>query len=263
MASMGLKTFYKYQGTGNDFIIIDDRKEKFDDQNAALLKRLCDRKYGIGADGLILLRPSVSADFSMVYFNADGNESTMCGNGGRCIALFANKLGIAGLKTTFNAIDGLHKAKITDSSVALQMKDVPEIELNEEYCVVDTGSPHYLSMQQDIGKMELIKEARKIRYNDRFKEEGVNVNFVEHKENGLFVRTYERGVENETLSCGTGMVAAALYAYSLGIMSKNNCYTVHTNGGKVEVSFIEKESSFVNIWLNGPAECVFKGEINE
>jgi len=256
------QTFYKYQGTGNDFILIDDRNQSFECNNAQLIRQLCDRKFGIGADGLILLRPSDEADFRMVYFNADGNESSMCGNGGRCIAYFSNMLGYSGPETTFIAIDGLHKATISGDIVALLMQDAGPLEIGDGHCVINTGSPHYVIQKPDLEDIDIIQEARKVRYSKRFEKEGINVNFLEEKEGELYVRTYERGVENETLSCGTGMVAATLYADALGMGSKTGGYRVNSIGGSVEVSFESKGTFYENIWLKGPVGFVFKGEIN-
>lgn len=255
--------FYKYQGTGNDFILLDNR-----DNNISLTTEqvnfLCNRRFGVGADGLILLELEPGVDFKMVYYNSDGNLSSMCGNGGRCIVAFASLLGLIGSKTKFMAVDGLHEAVVQeDGTVGLKMKDVNHVEEGEDYFYLDTGSPHYVKVVEGIEAYDVFNEGRTIRYNNRFEAEGTNVNFIEKKEKGLFVRTYERGVEAETLSCGTGVTAAALVAAINGMASgKNNC-SIQTPGGWLEVSF-EKvlDKHFYNIWLKGPATLVFSGAIS-
>ncbi len=253
-------TFSKYQGTGNDFIIIDNR-----DNATTLTKKqiaqICDRRFGVGADGLMFLENHPSLDFNMRYFNSDGNESTMCGNGGRCLVAFAQSLAIIGKETTFNTIDGTHKAFIKQKDiVALQMQDVTEVLRMDGHYFVDTGSPHYVIFLQDIKAMDVYTEGNKIRESNRFAPEGVNVNFVEMNNKKLFVRTYERGVENETLSCGTGVTAAAICA-SKELNTDKNTFDISTRGGDLQVSF-ERDPNhrFTNIWLTGPAKFVFKGE---
>ena len=252
---------YKYQGTGNDFVLLDNR------DNSILLsteqiKWLCDRRFGVGADGLMLLELAPNVDFKMVYYNGDGNESSMCGNGGRCITAFAKHIGVIENEAKFIAIDGLHEAKISEDWVSLKMNDVRKIEVGNDYFYLNTGSPHYVKFVSDVESLDVYAEGKKIRYNTRFEAEGTNVNFIEKKENELFVRTYERGVENETLSCGTGVTAAALVAAIGGVSTtKNNC-VIKTLGGNLNVKF-EKvlENTFYNIWLEGPAAFVFKTEI--
>ena len=252
---------YKYQGTGNDFVLIDNRNQDIllTTEN---IKWLCNRRFGIGADGLMLLEFQEGVDFKMVYYNSDGNESSMCGNGGRCITAFAKLLGIIESSAKFIAIDGMHEAKIEDEFVSLKMNEVKQIETGENYFYLNTGSPHYVQFVDDIDTIDVFTEGKKIRYNDRFKAEGTNVNFIQKTEHELVVRTYERGVENETLSCGTGVTAAALVAALTGnSTTKNNC-SVKTLGGNLNVTF-EKvlESNFYNIWLEGPAVFVFKTSI--
>jgi diaminopimelate epimerase len=250
--------FYKYQGTGNDFIMIDDRESTFDISDNKLIAALCERRMGIGADGLILLRNHPSLDFEMIYFNSDGNQSTMCGNGGRCIIDFAVMLEIIKTETTFMAIDGEHKGQFLGDTISLQMNDVASIDGVGDGLVLDTGSPHYIEMVDDLNYMNVAEEGRKIRNSTPFKKEGINVNFVQDSSE-LHVRTYERGVEDETLSCGTGVVATALamhYANCIG----ENLVNVKTNGGELTVSFEEFNGTYRNIWLIGEASMVYAGE---
>ena len=255
-------SFYKYQGTGNDFIIIDNRNSVFDRANNALVEKLCHRRFGIGADGLMLLQNKSGYDFEMVYYNSDGKEGSMCGNGGRCIVEFARTLGLAKEKTIFYAPDGSHEAIVKPSFVSLKMNDVNGIEHNEEFCFLNTGSPHYVKFVQDINNYNVFDEGRKIRYNERFKAQGTNVNFVEKTGNELFVRTYERGVENETYSCGTGVTAAALVAAIKNKSTAADYCEIKTPGGNLKVKFKQQSTnSFTDVWLEGPAEFVFKGEI--
>ena len=251
--------FVKYQATGNDFILIDNREKTFkNDQN--LVERLCRRRFGIGADGLILLENDETYDFKMVYFNADGGESSMCGNGGRSIVRFARELGIIGEKTTFQAIDGPHEALIQDDFIRLKMKDAFVEESSEDYAVIDTGSPHYVIFKDNVKSIDVKAEGAKIRYSERFAERGINVNFVEAiSDRELFVRTYERGVEDETYSCGTGVTAASLI---WGAKKGHSPVLVHTLGGNLEVSFQYRAGNFTEVYLSGPAVPVFYGTLN-
>ena len=256
-------SFYKYQATGNDFIIIDNRLKVFDKNDTKLVAKLCNRRLGIGADGLILLESDNDFDFRMVYFNSDGNQSTMCGNGGRCIVSFAKKLNIICDSTIFLAIDGSHEAKINNNLVELKMKDVSAIKKIENGYFLDTGSPHYVSLRSHISKIDVQKEGGFIRNNDIFKKDGVNVNFVEiFDENRFSVRTYERGVEAETLSCGTGVTAVAIAMHAdKKTFSKN--LVIKTRGGSLKVNFSEKRSNYSDVWLSGPCEFIFEGVINK
>jgi len=253
-------TFYKYQGTGNDFVMIDNRAKTFPKENTDKIALLCDRRFGIGADGLILLEEDKNTDFKMVYFNADGNESTMCGNGGRCIVAFANQLGIIKNKTTFIAVDGVHNAFINNKKVSLQMIDVTEITQKNDAVFTDTGSPHHVQLVKEVAHYPVVNEGRKIR-NDLYGTAGSNVNFVEKIDAQTFkVRTYERGVENETLACGTGVTAVALAMHKTQQTNKNTVKLL-VEGGELEVTFTEKENGYQDIFLTGDATFVFKGEI--
>lgn len=253
--------FYKYHGAGNDFIIVDNRVNFFRKENNKLIAKLCDRRYGIGADGLILLQDHDQSNFRMIYFNSDGYEGSLCANGGRCIVAFANQLGIIGKHTHFIASDGIHEAMVVNPGyVKLKMADITEIEVGDEYFFLNTGSPHYVEFTENLENMDVFNEGRKIRYNERFNKAGTNVNFVEIEKEGLFVRTYERGVENETYACGTGIVASAISA-AMRSNSDTTSYSVHARGGDLLVSFERNNNRFQNIWLEGPAEFVFSGDI--
>lgn len=253
--------FYKYQGTGNDFVIFDNREGKLSFTKAQVAA-LCHRRFGIGADGLMLLNKHPQADFEMVYYNADGGESSMCGNGGRCLVRFAADAGLYRSLYRFVAIDGEHEARMEDGGkVALKMADVKAIRLHGSASVLDTGSPHYVQTVKDVMGLDVFNAGRAVRNNNEFRKEGINVNFVEHTEepDTIVVRTYERGVEDETLSCGTGVTAAALVNYH----NENgyNCVNVKTKGGSLSVEFDRTEKGFENIWLIGPAVKVFEGEV--
>lgn len=254
--------FYKYQGTGNDFIIIDNRDLKFDRADNAMVAQLCDRRFGIGADGLMLLQTKNGYDFEMVYYNSDGNESSMCGNGGRCIVEFARTLALVKEHAHFIATDGEHEAVVKPSFISLKMKDVDDIELNSNFSFLNTGSPHYVAFVDYVASYNVFEEGKKIRNNDRFKTKGTNVNFIEKTNTELFVRTYERGVEGETYSCGTGVTAAALVAAVKNVSTAQNYCDIKTLGGNLKVKFQKHpDNSFTDVWLEGPATFVFKGEI--
>ncbi|MCH8904927.1 MAG: diaminopimelate epimerase [Bacteroidetes bacterium] len=255
--------FHKYQGTGNDFIIIDNREKLVDRQNAPLFNKLCDRKFGIGADGVILLENHDSLDFNMIYFNADGNESSMCGNGGRCITAFAESLGMISGNCKFEATDGIHQAEILgDGIIKLQMSDVTEYDQHENFFVVNTGSPHYVKYCSGVSDIDIVKEGREIRQSNEYKAEGINVDFIEKENDRLMVRTYERGVEDETLACGTGVVASVLAAEAAEMLSNGSPAQVITPGGELTVYFEKFNGGYNNIWLEGPVEFVYYGEIN-
>lgn len=253
--------FRKYHGAGNDFVLVDARRGlAFPRTGTALIARLCDRHFGIGADGLILLEDHEEYDFAMAYFNSDGRPSTMCGNGGRCIVAFARDLGIERETYRFLAADGPHLARLLPGGeVALQMSDVAAIEAGEDFYFLDTGSPHYVRFVDDLDGVAVVADARKIRYNDRFRAEGTNVNFVHATSAGLRIATYERGVEDETLACGTGVTAAALAAAARGGATGRQTVEVQARGGNLRVSFLRATDGFQDIWLIGPAQFVFSG----
>lgn len=254
-------TFYKYQGTGNDFVILDNRQEIFPKNDTKLVARLCDRKFGIGADGLMLLETSATTDFTMIYYNADGNLSTMCGNGGRCLVAFAEYLGIFSNKTTFEAIDGLHEASIDKNIVNLKMIDVENVIIKDDYAFANTGSPHHVQLVDTIENFDVFTNGRKIR-NEIYGTEGSNVNFVEQKSDTTFrVRTYERGVEDETLACGTGVTAVALAMHKTKKTESTNI-NLEVEGGELAVSFTPEKDGYTNVYLKGPAVQVFKGTID-
>lgn len=253
-------TFYKYQGTGNDFVMIDNRNGQFPKEDTELVAKICHRRFGVGADGLILLENDAETDFRMVYFNADGKEGSMCGNGGRCIVAFANFLDVIEEETVFNAVDGLHKATIVGDVVSLKMLDVSEIKEKSNALFMDTGSPHHIQLVNGLKSFNVAKEGARIRYGI-YGEKGSNVNFVETNVDGGFsIRTYERGVEDETLSCGTGVTAVALGMYHLG-NTKEKTVAVKALGGNLEVSFKEDHGAYSDIYLKGEAKQVFKGEL--
>jgi len=253
-------TFHKYQGTGNDFVIIDNRNDIFPKKNTETINNLCNRYFGIGADGLILLENHDTTDFKMVYFNADGNESTMCGNGGRCIVAFAHKLNLFDEKTTFMAIDGLHHATIKSNIVSLQMIDVNTIKVEEQYAFTNTGSPHHVQLVENIAEFDVVSVGRKLR-NKIYGTEGSNINFAEQQNETTFrVRTYERGVEDETLACGTGVTAVAIAMHKTK-KTTSNAVNLLVEGGKLAVSFEIKNDIYSNIHLTGSADFVFTGTI--
>ncbi|AVR43896.1 diaminopimelate epimerase [Christiangramia fulva] len=256
-------TFFKYQGTGNDFVMIDNRDHKISKNNTKLIRHLCDRRFGIGGDGLICLENAEEKefDFKMIYFNADGNESSMCGNGGRCLVAFAKFLGIIENSAKFIAVDGPHEAFIKNGIISLKMQNIDAVSKIEDALYLNTGSPHHVIFREGIATMDVKKEGADIRYSDHYKTEGTNVNFVEPvTENEFSVRTYERGVEDETLSCGTGVTAVAIAAFHAGKTSSNSVDLL-VQGGKLNVKFEEKNGKYSEVWLSGPAEFVFKGEI--
>ncbi len=252
--------FYKYHGTGNDFIIIRDTQsiKKLDNNQ---IKLLCDRRFGIGADGLMLLKEHDKHDFFMEYYNADGMLGSMCGNGGRCITAFAKKIGLIHDKTVFAASDGIHQAFIDDDNIVkLKMINIEKITVADEYIFMDSGSPHYIEFVENVDAIDVVNRGREIRYGNLFKN-GTNVNFVSTHNSGIALRTYERGVEDETLSCGTGAVASAI-AFHIKNNLSDKMVKVNARGGKLEVSFEQNQDKFTDIYLKGAAQFVFSGEID-
>jgi len=254
--------FFKYQGCGNDFILIDNRQAAIS-LSKEQIASLCHRRFGIGADGLMLLENAPGFDFRMVYFNSDGGESTMCGNGGRCIVAFAHHLGIVQSEANFIAVDGVHTAKILEQNkVCLGMQDVAAIKLYEDHALLDTGSPHFVQWVDSLVDFPVVEQGRSIRYDQAFAPGGTNVNFAKVvAEDTLEVRTYERGVEDETMSCGTGVTAVAIASSgaALGQFSK----TIHTPGGILSVDFFKKQKdAAILVQLTGAARFVFDGKLD-
>lgn len=251
-------SFHKYQGTGNDFVMIDDRSLTFPMKDTRLIGFLCDRKMGIGADGVILIQNHPEYDFNMVYFNPDGSRS-LCGNGSRCAIAFAKALGIIQDQTTFETTDGVHDAHITDEIIHFHLHDVQTVKSIDSDWFVDTGSPHHIRLVEDVEHFDVYQQGRNIRYSDYYSPKGTNVNFVEKFPDRIKVRTYERGVENETLSCGTGVTACALAASTFGFESP---VLVQAPGGNLIVSFEKSDDGhFSQVYLAGPAKKVFEGSI--
>jgi diaminopimelate epimerase len=253
--------FNKYQGAGNDFIIIDNREDIFNPGNSELINKMCDRRFGIGADGLILINKKPGFDFEMIYFNSDGFKGSMCGNGGRCAADFAIKSGIAGKKLKFIAADGIHDAISEEGLIRLRMNDVNNIGSLAGNYFINTGSPHYVIFTSGLDDLDVNNEGKKIRWSKDFQPGGTNVNFVEPENNGIYVRTFERGVEAETLSCGTGVTASAIASVLSG-QFVSNPVSVRTRGGNLNVKFDIVGNQISNIWLSGAATFVFEGKID-
>lgn len=254
--------FFKYQGTGNDFVILDNRDNRYDDLTAKQVNHLCNRRFGIGGDGLILLNKKKYFDFEMIYYNADGNKGSMCGNGSRCLVKFASQQGMLKSNYYFVASDGKHQAEIDmNNIIRIKMQDVYSVEYHNGHAILNTGSPHFVKFASNVEDIDVHATGSDIRHSKQFEEEGINVNFAESTdEDGIFVRTYERGVEDETMSCGTGVTASALmFAHN---ENGFNRVEVKTPGGNLSVEFDRiDDQHFENIWLCGPAELVYKGEI--
>jgi diaminopimelate epimerase len=252
--------FYKYQGAGNDFVMIDEIN-KSNNLTENQIQRLCDRRFGIGADGLLIIKASENYDFEMIYYNSDGREASMCGNGGRCIVQFAKDLNIISESCRFIAVDGEHNANITKSNVSLQMQDVNIPENIREH-LFQTGSPHFIKEVKDLDSFDVNNEGHKLRHDNRFAPEGCNVNFISAiSEQEIFQRTYERGVEEETLACGTGATAGAAFQATKHNL-ENAEILVHMKGGDLKVSLLRQNNKFVQVWLTGPAKFVFEGSIS-
>lgn len=252
--------FNKYQGAGNDFVMIDNRQGIINPENVKLINKLCDRRFGIGGDGLILISDHPEADFEMKYFNSDGKIGSMCGNGGRCAAHFAWKHNVAGKSQRFMAYDGIHHASVEEDIVRLQMANVNEFRLIDDNYSIDTGSPHYVLFTDDVDALDVYQEGKKIRWSPEFAPGGTNVNFVQLSDNGLYVRTFERGVEDETLACGTGVTASAIAAVLKGHFGTSSV-NVRARGGNLKVDFDINDKNITNVWLTGPATFVFEGMI--
>ena len=255
--------FYKYEGCGNDFVIIDERSGELQ-LSESQIAAICDRRFGIGADGVLLLGNHAEYDFQMVYFNADGSRATMCGNGGRCLSAFAHKMNAMGDKGKFIADDGPHTAEIqwiedTITQVAISMKDATPQEVSAQHIFINTGTPHYVLFVDDIETADVVETGRKIRNNSQFAPTGTNVNFVQLAPGEIFVRTYEKGVEEETLACGTGVTASAMAA---SLRTGFTDFDVKARGGNLHVSFDKKEHTFTNVILTGPARLVYTGEFD-
>lgn len=257
---MRTAAFNKYQGAGNDFVIIDHRRSLIDPSDYVLINRLCDRRFGIGADGLILISELKGYDYEMKYFNSDGKLGSMCGNGGRCTAHFALKYNIAGKNQRFMAFDGQHEAEVNNDIVKLQMADVTSHKIVNDNYFINTGSPHYILFRDDVDTMNVYEEGKKLRWSEIFAPEGTNVNFIQVTDKGLKIRTFERGVEDETLACGTGVTASAIAAVLKGHFGTSSV-NVSARGGNLNVEFKIDNEKITNIWLTGPATFVFEGNI--
>lgn len=256
--------FYKYQGAGNDFILVDNRDSQINHNNVQLINKLCNRRFGIGGDGMMFLQTTEGYDFEMVYYNADGQPSSMCGNGGRCIVAFARHLNVIGNETNFLAVDGPHYAKISESGdwVSLQMIDVDTVTRDADAYVLNTGSPHYVQLASGLEHKDVYTEGYAIRNNPTYLAKGINVNFVEPLDNGYFVRTYERGVEDETYACGTGVTAVALAMAQANGLKGHISTPVRVLGGNLNINFNYDGLKFTNIFLEGPAVKVFEGQVD-
>lgn len=255
-------SFCKYEGAGNDFILIDNREQGIDHQHPQVIAKLCDRHFGIGADGIMFLQQKKGFDFEMVYYNADGQPSSMCGNGGRCIVAFAKRLGIIHHQTHFYAVDGPHQAIIIeDDQVRLQMIDVHQVETDGEAFVLNTGSPHYVLSVAELATKNVYADGKAIRYSPNYASAGINVNFVEQRDSDYFVRTYERGVEDETYACGTGVTAVAMAMAKLRKQSGTIYTRIKVLGGQLAVHFHYDGHVFSDVFLEGPATFVFEGNI--
>jgi diaminopimelate epimerase len=251
-------TFYKYQGTGNDFVMIDNRAKTFPKENTDFISHLADRHFGVGADGIILIENESNFDFKMIYFNPDGSQ-TFCGNGARCAVAFAKRLEIIKDKTTFIAADGEHFAEIKNDIISLQMINVNNIQVNENSVFMHTGTQHHVELVDDLNEYPVFENGKEIR--NSYQDPGSNVNFVQQIDATSFrVRTYEKGVENETLACGTGVTAVAIAMHKTN-KTKSNVVSLSTEGGHLEVSFTEGKGIYKNVFLKGPAKFVFKGTI--
>ncbi len=252
--------FAKYHGTGNDFIMIDCTSSDGFKLSSMQIHQLCHRRFGIGADGVILIYKHAECNFKMDYFNSDGTQS-FCGNGARCASQFALSLGLFDKTASFEAIDGIHHATIENGLISLKMNNVKEVSIINNAYIIDTGSPHYIEFVKDLDTKNIVNYGREIRYYPQYKKEGINVNLVEVMGNNkLKMLTYERGVEDETYSCGTGATAVAL-AYAMQINEDEIQVEIDTKGGQLKVIARRISSGFDNIFLIGPAKKVYEGDI--
>ena len=239
--------------------MIDNRTKIFPKDEINKILQISDRHFGIGADGIILIENDDNFDFKMIYFNADGSQ-TFCGNGARCAVAFAKYLNIIQQKTTFLAVDGKHFAEIKDDIISLQMINVDDIKVNENSVFMHTGTQHHVEMVKELENYPVFENGKKIRNSYDFP--GSNVNFVQQLNDTTFrVRTYEKGVEDETLACGTGVTAVAIAMHKTN-KTKSNSISLPVEGGNLEVSFDENNGVYTNVFLKGPAKFVFKGEID-
>lgn len=252
--------FYKYQGTGNDFVMVNNLTNEFS-LTQSQIAFICNRRFGVGADGLMFLQKTAEDYYEMVYYNSDGNMSSMCGNGGRCFVQFLFDLGMIDNKVEFVAIDGWHDGEIIGDEVRLKMSDVIDIKIENEYAFLDTGSPHYVTFCENIAGLDVKQKGAEIRYSNQYNEKGTNVNFVETSSiDPVKMRTYERGVEDETLSCGTGVTAVAIAMHKMNKVQSNKV-EIQTEGGQLKVEFKPTELGYSDIYLSGPAKRVFTGYI--
>ncbi len=260
-------SFYKYEGTGNDFIIIDNRDLKFQKNNKELIQEICDRKKGIGADGLILIENHNIFNFSMKYFNSDGSELGFCGNGSRCVTDLANNLNIIEENAVFSAIDGIHESRIINGNISVKMNNILKSEIfkyfdNFNTTFINTGSPHLIRLYKNIDSIDIVSKARELKLKYSKYTQGININFCELSDYKVKLRTYERGVENETLSCGTGAVASAIFLFDSGLLKQDKIEII-MQGGKLSVNFKSQENYYSDIWLSGDVNMVFKGTYNK
>lgn len=265
--------FNKYEGAGNDFIIVKNSPQLIDHSDNQLIKNLCDRRFGIGADGLMLIEEYDRSDFRMYYYNSDGSTGKMCGNGARCAAHFAMRHMTGFRELFFLAGDGLHSARPDGPErIEISIRDVTEIREAPDGILVNTGVPHLVVFTEDCGDTDVVTAGRKLRRSRAYAPAGVNVNFATVVDKRLHVRTYERGVEDETLACGTGITASAIAAASTGKIVTSSLATdsgkiitcateIITRGGILSVRFTLTDTGATDIFLTGPATFVFSGEI--
>ncbi len=263
--------FVKMNGSGNDFIIINNFTKYFSsDEFKKYVPLICRRKFSVGADGVIILEPSSTCDFKWRFFNSDGSEAEMCGNGSRCAAKFAYLEGIAGRNLKFETLAGIIEAEVKENTVKVLMTKPFDLKLDYEIIIddkkyyissINTGVPHVVKFVKELENYDVKRMGRLIRYHELFQPNGTNVNFVSvENKNTIKIRTYERGVEDETLACGTGSVAAALIAYKKGFV-EIPIYVKNMGGETLIIDFVEKDGIFEKVYLEGDANLVFKGKL--